>query len=154
MSLEALVMEMGIFPLSLFSSNSKYFKFGSEYPISAGNWPESWLLSRLRTLTVEILKIGVGMGPFKLLVQRTRQFRFCRLPISVGISPAKVPILSYKPKLWINVLLHDYVPVVWVNISSLYILIVYKLPWMNQTNDFSELAVLFLIIPDQKIIFQ
>lgn len=36
----------------------------------------------------ELLKIIEGMRPVKLLAPKSKSFRFCRLPISCGISPA------------------------------------------------------------------
>lgn len=44
--------------------------------------------NRLMSVMVEILKIEGGIGPLKLFKPRTRFSKFCRLPISLGISPA------------------------------------------------------------------
>lgn len=87
-SLEALVMELGIVPISLFSNKLKNCMFGIEWPIVDGRWPESLFVTREMAVMLEILKTVGGMGPLKLLLSRIRYFRFFRLPISFGISPA------------------------------------------------------------------
>lgn len=72
-SLEALVMELGIVPVSLFFAKENSSKFGSEWPIVDGRWSESWLLNRLMSDMVEILKMVGGMWKSSYTVFGSRE---------------------------------------------------------------------------------
>lgn len=86
-------MELGIVPISLFSDKSRISMFWSEFPAVDGRWPESSFAARVIRFTVDKLKMAEGIWPVNLLWKRRRFCRFCRLPISSGISPARMPTL-------------------------------------------------------------
>ena len=99
-SLEALVMEVGMVPENLLSAKSKNSTVGSERSILDGRLPLRELSMRISTFSVDMLKIGAGNTPTRLFIPSNKSSRFRRLAISWGISPGKLTQmqknLSYK----------------------------------------------------------
>lgn len=87
-SIEALEIELGIGPVSLFPPRISCCRFGSEWPMFDGRLPKRLLAVSERTVNEEILMISGGITPVSLLLDKANTCRPCRLPISPGISPA------------------------------------------------------------------
>ena len=69
-NLEEFVIDSGITPPRLFASRIIASKLGSADPISNGRLPVKKLNPSLIVLSVVMLKIPIGMEPFKLLYVR------------------------------------------------------------------------------------
>lgn len=89
-SLEALVMELGMVPENLLSAKLSCSTVGSERSTLDGRLPERELFMRISTFSVDMLKMGAGNTPTRLLIPSAKASRFGRLAISWGISPGKL----------------------------------------------------------------
>lgn len=87
-SLVALVIEVGIGPLSLFELKRSHSRLKSECPMSEGRLPENSLYERAKVIKVDELNMKDGMEPVKELLNTWKRSRIGKLPISWGNSPA------------------------------------------------------------------
>lgn len=85
-SLEALVMEVGIRPLSLFWANRSHSRLGSEFPKSEESVPENSLPDICNACNVDMLNIENGMDPCKRFMNTSSTSSIGRVPISCGNS--------------------------------------------------------------------
>lgn len=86
-SLETLVMEAGIGPLSLFQLNRSTSRLKSEHPMCEGRLPENSLNESRNSFKLEMLNIEDGIEPDKELLDTWKNSRNGRVPISLGNSP-------------------------------------------------------------------
>ena len=89
-SLEALVIELGMVPENLLSAKLRCSIVGSERSILDGRLPKRELFMRIITFTVDMFKIVADTIPTRLFIPSTKASRFGRLAISWGISPGKL----------------------------------------------------------------
>lgn len=93
-SLEALVMKLGMVPENLLIAKPRYSILGSARSVLEGRFPERELLNRSISFTADMLKIVDSTTPTRLLDQSHKVSRLRRLPTSSGISPAKTDATS------------------------------------------------------------
>lgn len=87
-SLEALVIELGIGPLSLFELKRSTSRLKSEFPKSEERIPENSLHESSKNFKVDKLNMEDGMNPYKEFSNTLKYWRIGRVPISCGNSPA------------------------------------------------------------------
>ncbi|KAF9681636.1 hypothetical protein SADUNF_Sadunf05G0022500 [Salix dunnii] len=85
-----LCKDLGIEPVNLLKQKLKFKRLGSLSPTSSGISPRSWFEATARKAKEEMLYRDRGTLPVRLLILRSRCFRFLRRSKSAGISP---PIL-------------------------------------------------------------
>lgn len=87
-SLEALVIEVGIGPSSLLVAKISCSRLKSECPTFEGRLPENLLNTSANVFRVDKLNMECGMEPDRELLNIEKCWRNGRVPISCGNSPA------------------------------------------------------------------
>lgn len=88
--LEALVMELGIVPVSPLLLQKSPSRLSTESPIVEGRLPKNQFVERSIDFNVDMLNIEDGMEPVKELLNKSTLSRLARLPSSSSIAPAHV----------------------------------------------------------------